>query len=73
MAKSSRDTPTNLSPDRLHPSQVDDSDWSDRECFYNRLAMLPALALVVVLVPIGIVTVAALERWRAWRKKHGRP
>jgi hypothetical protein len=69
VGRSSPVTPTSSSPDRLDPSQVDDSDWSDRECFYNRLAAVPALALVVVLLPIGILTVAVLERWRAWRGK----
>jgi len=65
--KSSPGIPTSSSPGPVHPCQVDDSDWSDRECFYARLAALPAVALVVVLLPIGIITVAALEKWRAWR------
>lgn len=67
MEKSSPGTPTSSSPDQLHPCQVDDSELSDRELVWNRLAVLPALALVVVLIPVGIVAVAVLERWRAWR------
>ncbi len=64
-----RDTRTSSSPDQLHPSHVDDSDWSDRELRWNRLAMLPTLACLVVLLPLGIVVVAVCDRWRTWRAK----
>jgi len=31
--------------------------------------MLPTLACLVVLLPLGIVVVAVCDRWRTWRAK----
>lgn len=67
MAKSSPDTLTNLSPDQLHPSQIDESDWSDEVLMGNRVCALASIVVVLPLLGAGLLTVAALERWRAWR------
>jgi len=31
--------------------------------------MLPTLACLIVLLPLGIVVVAVWDRWRTWRAK----
>jgi len=73
MAKSSPDALTNLSPDRLHPSSIDDSDWSDEVLMGNRVCALAAAVVVVPLLGAGILIVAGLERWRAWREGNREP
>jgi hypothetical protein len=67
MARSSRDIPTNWSPDHVHPCQVDDSDWSDEETMRRKAYALGAAVVVVPLLGAGLLIVAVLERWRAWR------
>jgi hypothetical protein len=69
MARSSRGTPTNWSPDQFHPSQIDDSDASEDEVMSRRTYALAALLLVAPMLAGGLVVIAALERWRAWRRR----
>lgn len=67
MERSSRDTPTSSSPDQLHPSQVDDSDWSDESIVRARTYALAALVVGAPLLVGGLLFIVIAEHWRAWR------
>jgi hypothetical protein len=73
MENSSRDTPTNLSPDRLHPSQVDDSERGADARAGDWLVMVPAAAIVAMLWPIGFVAVRVAHGVRAWKGRADGP
>jgi hypothetical protein len=69
MENSSRDTPTNLSPDRLHPSQVDDSERGADARAGDWLVMLPAAGVACVVCLPLFASLALLRAWRKWRGK----
>ena len=66
MAESFHVTPTNLSPDRVHPCHVEDAAPSDLALALSTWGGMLACIPVIVLLTCGIVVVAALERVRAW-------